>query len=205
MSWKPPVEQSRLTAAAFGLLWVALIVQIGWTILHISGPIGPLIRPLIFTFGFLLVALTWGRNRWIALLGRLVIGGAFLQVVLDTPGDWGRFVRYTGRVNSFLPQEVIPTVAVLATVVECVLCAAILFGIKTRWAAAGSAVLLFLFATAMTISGLSQAGWAVYVLSAGALTLATTDASLLSVDSLIASNRGPMVHQADAKEGASPT
>ena len=47
--------------------------------------------------------------------------------------------------------------------------------------------------TLNAISGLSQAGWAVYVLSAGALVLATTDASLLSVDSLIASIREPVV------------
>jgi hypothetical protein len=38
----------------------------------------------------------------------------------------------------------------------------------------------------MTISGLSQAEWAVYVLSAGAFALTTTDASLLSVDRLMA-------------------
>ena len=158
MSWKPAVEQSRVTAVAFGLLWVALIIQIGWTIFYASRPIGALTRPLIFTCGFLLVALTRGRIRWIALLGRLIVGGAFLSALMERPGDWGRFVQYTGLVNSFLPHEVIPTVAVLATVVESVLCAAILLGIKTRWAAGGSFVLLCLFATAMTISGLSQAG-----------------------------------------------
>jgi hypothetical protein len=41
----------------------------------------------------------------------------------------------------------------------------------------------------MTTSGLSQASWAVYVLSAGALVLATTDASFLSVDGHVASRR----------------
>jgi hypothetical protein len=63
-----------------------------------------------------------------------------------------------------------------------------LSGIKVRWAAGGSAGLLFLFATAMTISGLPQASWAVYVLSAAAFALTTTDASLFSVDSLMTSN-----------------
>ena len=49
----------------------------------------------------------------------------------------------------------------------------------------------------MTISGLSQAEWAVYVLSAGALALSTTDASLLSVDSVIASARGLKAYRRD--------
>ena len=128
---------------------------------------------------------------------RLIVAGAFLTALTSRAGNWDGFVRYTARVNSFLPHEVIPAVAVLATIIECVLCPSMLFGINTRWAARGSAALLFLFATAMTISGLSQAEWAVYVLSAGALALSTTDASLLSVDSVIASARAPKAYQPD--------
>lgn len=191
------MEQSRLATVAFGLLWVALIIQTAWTIFYASWTIAALTRPLIFTCGFLLVALTRGRIRWIALLGRLIVAGAFLTALMNRPGNWDGFVRYTARVNSFLPHEVIPAVAVLATIIECVLCTSMLFGINTRWAARGSAALLFLFATAMTISGLSQAEWAVYVLSAGALALSTTDASLLSVDSVIASARAPKAYQPD--------
>jgi putative oxidoreductase len=190
-----------LATLAFRLLWVALIIQIGWTIFYASWTIGALTRPLIFTCGFLLVALTRGRIRWIALLGRLIVAGAFLTALMSRAGNWDGFVRYTARVNSFLPHEVIPTVAVLATVIECALCTAMLFGIKTRWATRGSAALLFLFATAMTISGLSQAEWAVYVLSAGALALATTDASLLSVDSVIAPRRASPINSGPAKAG----
>ena len=185
-----------MARVAFALLWVALIIQTGWTIFYASWTIGALTRPLIFTCGFLLVALTRGRIRWIALLVRLIVAGAFLTALMSRAGNWYGFVRYTARVNSFLPQEVIPTVAVLATVIECVLCTSMLFGIKTPWAARGSAALLFLFATAMTISGLSQAEWAVYVLSAGALALSTTDAALLSVDSVIASTRASLINQA---------
>lgn len=187
MSGKQSADQSRLTAAALGLLWIALVIQIGWMILNLSRPISSLTRPLIFTAGLLLVATTGGRIRWIALLGRLVVGGAFLSAILPRFSNFRGFVALTGRVNSFLPQQVIPTLAVLATVAECVLCVAMLLGIKTRWASGASAVLLCLFATAMTISGLSQAEWAVYVLSAGAFALATRDASLLSVDSFVAS------------------
>jgi uncharacterized membrane protein YphA (DoxX/SURF4 family) len=170
-------------------LWVALIAEAVWIVLNVSRPIGGLTRPLLFTCGFLLVAVGRGKAGWIGLLGRLVIAGAFLSALPGRFSNWPGFVRYAGRVNSFLPQEIIPPVAAVATALECVLCAAILLGFKTRWAAAGSSALLFLFATAMTVSGLSQAEWAVYVLSAGAFALATIDASFLSVDRLLAAPR----------------
>ena len=60
-----------------------------------------------------------------------------------------------------------------------------LFGFKTRWASAGSAILLFMFATSMVLYGLSQFTWAVYVLAAGAFFLATVNATLLSIDSIM--------------------
>jgi uncharacterized membrane protein YphA (DoxX/SURF4 family) len=186
------MERSFLRSAAFGLLWVALIAEAVWIVLNVSRPIGELARPLIFTGGFLLVAAGRGTTGWIGLLGRLVVAGAFLSALPGRFSNWPGFVRFAGNVNSFLPQEVVPAVAVVATVMECVLCAAILLGIKTRWSAVGSGVLLFFFATAMAISGLSQAEWAVYVLSAGAFALATIDASFLSVDRLLASPRGPI-------------
>lgn len=97
MSGKPSGDRSRWALAAFGLLWIALIIQIAWTIFYTSRPVGALTRPLIFTGEFLLVALTRGRVRWIALLGRLVVGGGFLKALLERPGDWDQFVRHTAR------------------------------------------------------------------------------------------------------------
>jgi uncharacterized membrane protein YphA (DoxX/SURF4 family) len=84
-----------------------------------------------------------------------------------------------------MPTPLVPLLAVIATACEVSLCVAMFFGFKTRWASAGSAILLFMFATSMVISGLSQFEWAVYVLAAGAFKLATVDASLLSVDSIV--------------------
>ena len=185
------MERAFVRSAACGLLWVALIAEAVWILLNVSRPIGELARPLVFTGGFLLVAVDRGRTGWFGLLGRLVVAGAFLSALPGRFSNWPGFVRYAELVNSFLPKEVIPTVAAVATALECVLCAAILLGFKTRWAAAGSAVLLFFFATAMTISGLSQAEWAVYVLSAGAFALATIDASFVSVGRLLAAPREP--------------
>jgi hypothetical protein len=42
-----------------------------------------------------------------------------------------------------------------------------------------------MFATSMVISGLSQFEWAVYVLSTGALVLATADATRFSLDAVL--------------------
>ena len=59
-----------------------------------------------------------------------------------------------------------------------------LLGVRVRFASVGSALLLFTFATAMVLSGLSQLQYGVYLRSSAAWTLATVDASALSVDSI---------------------
>ena len=99
-------------------------------------------------------------------------------------GDFGHFIVYTGQVNSFVPASTISMLAVLATIGESACAIALLLGFRIRWSALVSAGLLFLFATAMTISGLSQFSYGVYAMSAGAWALSTVDASCISVDSL---------------------
>lgn len=186
---------------AFLLLWLALIAQITWMLVkhfhaHIS--LASMWYPLLFVIACLLLALTNGRVRWIATLLRVLIGLAFLQAVGDrfglfggpgapgvSWGDFAHFIAYTGRVNSFLPRAVIPTLAVLATICEIAFGLTMLLGIGIRNVAIASAILLFCFATAMTISGLSQFSYGVYLMSAGALSLAAIDASFLSMDALI--------------------
>lgn len=189
-------------AQAFTLLWLALIAQVWWMLirllrLHLS--LAAMWYPLTFMIVCALLALTNGRVRWIATLLRVLIAFAFLQAVGDrfglfggpgtsgvSWGDFAHFIAYTGVVNSFLPRAIIPTLAVLATIAEIACGLSMLLGIRIRYAATGSAVLLFFFATAMTISRLSQFSYAVYLMCAGALSLATIDASFLSADALIA-------------------
>ncbi|HEX6496244.1 MAG TPA: DoxX family protein [Acidobacteriaceae bacterium] len=151
--------------------------------------------PIAFVLPCLAVVIGRGRVRWISAALRILIALAFLQAVCDRfgflgpPGTagvaWGnfsQFIHYTGVVNPFLPAAVIPALAVLATICETVFGLTLLLGIRIRWAAAGSAVLLFLFATAMTIAGLSQFSYGVYMMCAGAAVLSVTDASFLSFD-----------------------
>jgi uncharacterized membrane protein YphA (DoxX/SURF4 family) len=169
-----------LTAALSAqILWIA------WQLMTAGFAFAVFWRPVVFTLVFLLVAVTRGTVRFINALGRVTIASAFLLALWDRFDDFSRFIRYAGLVLSFMPPSIVPTLAVIATAGEVGLCIAMFFGFKTRWASAGSAILLFLFATSMVMSGLSQFGWAVYVLSAGAFMLATVDATLLSIDSII--------------------
>ena len=182
------------------LLWLALIAQIAWMAsqeLRSHVPWTAMWYPLTFVIVCLAMACTNGRVRWIAALLRILIALAFLQAVGDrfgffggpgTPGvawgDFAHFIAYTGKVNSFMPHAVIPALAVTATLAEVLFGLALLLGICIRYATIGSALLLTAFATAMTISGLSQFRYSVYLMAAGALYLATVNASFLSVDAI---------------------
>ena len=179
---------ARTRTWALVVLGAALVVQIGWTLLFLArgaGSLADLSRPLLFTGSLGALFVTRGHVPWVVFAARIVIGGAFLDALWGRFDNYGEFVVYTGRVNAFLPAEFIPFVAIVATALECLLCAALLLGIGTRWAALGSAGLLFLFASAMVVSRLSQFEWAVYVLSAGAWVVATADNRFASVDHLV--------------------
>lgn len=181
-------QQHGYRVPALAVLTVFLVAQIAWTVWRVATAgfnIVALWRPLVFTTAFVLVAATRGNAGYINTLGRLTIGGAFLSALWSRFGNFAGFVRYTSRVLSFMTSESIWLLAVAATVCEVSLCIAMFLGFKTRWASVGSAILLFMFATSMVISGLSQFEWAVYVLAVGAFTLATVDATRLSLDSVV--------------------
>ena len=113
---------------------------------------------------------------------RFALGAAFLSAVADRFGLWGKyggwrnfanFEKYTAQVNSFMPVSMIPFLAWAATLAELSFGIALILGIWTRWVARGSAVLLFLFGTAMAISfGIkSPLDYSVFSASAGAFLL----------------------------------
>lgn len=158
-------------------LAVALGAQAVWTV-RLSAASGAsfaaLWRPLLFSVAFLLVLATKGRVRAVNGAGRLMIGLAFLLALWSRFQNFPGFVRYAGSVLSFVPSGAVFSLAVAATICEVTLCVAMFAGVEERWASAASAVLLFMFATSMVISGLDQFEWAVYVLSAGALVLAAS-------------------------------
>lgn len=187
-----PAKLQRSKTAALIALSVALLAQLSWfakEVLFSQTTLADLTRPLIFTGAFVAVAVTRGQYRGINTIGRFVIAGAFLLALWNRFDDFNRFIRYAGLVNSFMPRTTIPVLAILATVAEITCCVTMFVGLKVRFAAAASGLLLFLFATAMTISGLEQFTWAVYVLATGGWMLSTVDASMLSVDGLFFTKR----------------
>jgi uncharacterized membrane protein YphA (DoxX/SURF4 family) len=112
---------------------------------------------------------TFGLPRfpaWMApLLLRWALGVTLLSAVTDrfgiwgppgaanvAWGDWAHFVAYTAKVNSFLPDTLAPTLAVVATAAEILLGIALILGVFCRPVALASALLFAVFAGAMTVS-----------------------------------------------------
>ena len=135
---------------------------------------------------------------------RVAIGAAYLWEVADRVGilgasgqphvgwgDWAHFLDYARKVMTFLPNSIIPTFAVLASVGEAVFGALLLIGLFTRVAAIGSGILSLLFAIAMTISfGIeSPLGYSVFTLSAASFLLSTLPAYPWSIDALRLKNK----------------
>jgi len=122
--------------------------------------------------------------RWAALCARIALGAAFLSGIADRFGFYGGrnvgygnfagFIRYTAKVNSFMPAPTIPFLAWAATVAELFFGIALILGIWRVWVALGSAVLLILFGTAMAISfGIkSPLDYSVFSASSAALLVA---------------------------------
>jgi putative oxidoreductase len=187
-------------------LWITLVVEAAWILIerfaHHAG-LDRLGQPVVFFALFAVLAILRGRLSWYPLVIRIFFAYEFGSAVADRlgwlgpPGSgvaWGNFahfVAYTHTVNAFLPVSFAFPLAVLATLCECTFAVTLLFGICTRLACLGTALLLFLFASAMTVSGLSagQFYYAVYLLSAGAWYLSAIDPAWLSVDRLLARRR----------------
>jgi len=124
---------------------------------------------------------TW--ERMALLYARMALGAAFLSGIADRFGLYGGrnvgygnfdgFLRYTARVNSFMPPAAIPFLAWAATAAELILGVALIMGVWTRPVALGSALLLVLFGIAMAVSfGIkSPLDYSVFSASAAAVLL----------------------------------
>ena len=162
----------RTRRPVFIVMWALIVVQVIWTVyfcVRTHPAFADIYYPVIFTPFAAALALTRGRVRWVATTVRLLVGFAFFENVIDrlgfigppgapgvSWGDFAHFIAYTAQVNAFAPAAMIPALAVLATIAEGTFALTMLFGIRVRLAAAGSALLLFVFASAMVLSGLSE-------------------------------------------------
>jgi uncharacterized membrane protein YphA (DoxX/SURF4 family) len=180
-------------------LSVALVVEAAWLLIehfaHHAG-LDRLGQPVVFFALFAVLAILRGRLFWYPLVIRIFFAYEFGSAVADrlgwlgppgsgvSWGDFAHFVAYTHTVNAFLPASFAFPLAVLATIAEGTFTITLLLGIRTRLACLGAAVLLFLFASAMTASGLApgQFYYAVFLLAAGAWYMSAIDPTWLSVD-----------------------
>ncbi|WP_316635339.1 DoxX family protein [uncultured Flavobacterium sp.] len=132
------------------------------------------------------------------LLLRIALATGFLSAVSSRLGFWGvnssgwkNFLIYTGQVNSFAPKNLIPTIAVLATIAESLLALLLLTGYQTRLASIAAAILTFVFALSMTYSfGVKDPlDYSVFVFSMAAFLLSTTENYKWSLDEIITKNK----------------
>ena len=132
---------------------------------------------------------------------RFALGGAFLSAIADRfgvygpPGskfvgfgDWLHFIKFVAVLTWFLPKGLIPTVAVLETVIELALGVALLLGIYQRQVALSSAALLMSFALTMSLALRINVALSYSVFSAAGAALLLGTATLPSAAQTAASS-----------------
>jgi putative oxidoreductase len=128
------------------------------------------------------------------LLLRIALASGFLSAVASRLNFWGKqssgwqnFSSYTEQVNSFVPKNFIPTIAVASTFLELVFGLLLLIGYQTSYVAYASALLTLLFAIAMTYSfGIKEPlDYSVFAFSASAFLLATFHHYKWSIDQFL--------------------
>ncbi|KRR24199.1 hypothetical protein [Bradyrhizobium retamae] len=134
----------------------------------------------------------------LSLGSRAALGVSFLLSVTDrlgfygNPGErgvsWGTlFLDYAAKVNAFAPAWMMPFLGTAATVLELLFGVTLVLGLALRWAAFGSAGLLFLFGSAMAISfGIkSPFDYSVFAAMCCALFLGLAGSKRWTVDTLL--------------------
>jgi len=144
-------------------------------------------------------------QRYATVYLRLALAAGFLAAVSDRFGLWGspggtnvawgdfqRFTAYAAQLNPWAPAVLIPPLAWFVTAAETVLGFALILGLRTRYAALASGVLLCLFAMGLILGrGVKSAlDYSVFAASAGAFALATADSYWGSLDALLTALRG---------------
>ena len=113
---------------------------------------------------------------------RIALSAGFLSATASRLNLWGsqssgwkNFVHYTAETNSFLPQYLVPAIAVLSTVAELSIGILLLVGYRINKVSLCASILTLLFAVAMSISfGVKEPlDYSAFVFSAGAFLLST--------------------------------
>jgi thiosulfate dehydrogenase [quinone] large subunit len=137
------------------------------------------------------------NTKTIKLFLRLAISLSFLSAVADrfgmwsievsAWGNWDNFVASTKTIMPWLPNSIIPIIAIIATAAEIIFGLFLLVGFKTELIAKWSGFLLLIFALAMTFStGIKGAfDYSVFTASAAAFALSFMKDKYLELDNLI--------------------
>ncbi len=135
--------------------------------------------------------------KYVKLFLRLALATAFLSAVADrfgfwpeglnTWGNWDAFVAYTGTLNPWFPESLIPITAYIATALEVIFALFLLVGLKTELTAKLSGYLLLVFALAITFSYSIKGSfdYSVFTGAAAAFALALMKEKYLELDTVL--------------------
>jgi len=137
------------------------------------------------------------NKNLIKLFLRLALSFGFLSAVADRFGLWSKeisvwggwenFLVYTQLINPWIPNSLILTIGIIATVAEIIFAVFLIIGFKTELFGKLSGFLLLIFALSMTFStGIKGAfDFSVFTASAGAFALSLMKEKYFELDTLI--------------------
>lgn len=136
-------------------------------------------------------------NKIIKLFLRLALSAGFLSAVADRLGlypseisVWGNmdaFLQYTQTMMPWLPAALVPFAGWSATILEILFGLCLFLGIKTRFFAMASGILLLIFGLTMVVAFGFKAplDYSVFAASAAAFALTTYKEKVIELDEII--------------------
>ncbi|MFC2381702.1 DoxX family membrane protein [Prevotella nigrescens] len=132
---------------------------------------------------------------------RLTVAASMLSSVADRFGIWAKelcmwgdmdkFVAYTQSLIPYIPANAVPVLAWTATVLEVLLPLCLLVGLKLKWTASLSGLMILVFAIAMATSVGIKAplNYSAFTASAAAFGILACGKGIWEVDNLMGNRR----------------
>lgn len=127
---------------------------------------------------------------------RLSVAASMLSAVADRFGIWSKdvcmwgnmnkFVAYTQSLIPYIPANAIPALAWIATILEILLSICLLIGLKLKWSASLTGLMILTFAIAMATSMGFKAplDYSAFTASAAAFAILSCGRGIWEVDNL---------------------
>lgn len=132
---------------------------------------------------------------------RLTVAASMLSSVADRFGIWAKelcmwgdmdkFVAYTQSLIPYIPANAVPVLAWTATILEVLLPLCLLVGLKLKWTASLSGLMILVFAIAMATSVGIKAplNYSAFTASAAAFGILACGKGIWEVDNLMGNRR----------------